>query len=272
MTFIPSAPASIIAMLNEPELPRRDLRSLRVVITGGASCPRRDDPRVSREDARAPDRAVRDAGDGLPHVHASHGRSGGGERYGRPRRIGHGAAASSTTRPRRPARRRGRDRRAGSRRAPRLPQEPGGERRAVHRGRLVSHRRPGPDRRRRQRADRRPAQGDDQPRRQEVLPARDRGDPLHASEDPARRDRRPAGSSSRRAQLPLRDPAAGADDLARRGRRVPARRGRHLQAAGDARALRRVSPFTPTGKIQRHVLTRRMAERRSREARIGGQA
>jgi len=39
VTFIPSAPASIIAMLNDPELDRFDLRSLRVVITGGASCP-----------------------------------------------------------------------------------------------------------------------------------------------------------------------------------------------------------------------------------------
>jgi non-ribosomal peptide synthetase component E (peptide arylation enzyme) len=39
VTFIPSAPASLIAMLNDPELDRFDLRSLRVVITGGASCP-----------------------------------------------------------------------------------------------------------------------------------------------------------------------------------------------------------------------------------------
>src|SRR5256712_2215364 len=40
VTFIPSAPAaSIIAMLNDPELSRFDLTSLRVVITGGASCP-----------------------------------------------------------------------------------------------------------------------------------------------------------------------------------------------------------------------------------------
>jgi acyl-CoA synthetase (AMP-forming)/AMP-acid ligase II len=39
VTFIPSAPASIIAMLSDPELARFDLRSLRVVITGGASCP-----------------------------------------------------------------------------------------------------------------------------------------------------------------------------------------------------------------------------------------
>jgi non-ribosomal peptide synthetase component E (peptide arylation enzyme) len=39
VTFIPSAPASIIAVLNDPELARFDLSSLRVVITGGASCP-----------------------------------------------------------------------------------------------------------------------------------------------------------------------------------------------------------------------------------------
>jgi non-ribosomal peptide synthetase component E (peptide arylation enzyme) len=39
VTFIPSAPASIIAMLNDADLDRFDLRSLRVVITGGASCP-----------------------------------------------------------------------------------------------------------------------------------------------------------------------------------------------------------------------------------------
>src|SRR5215510_8581593 len=39
VTIVPSAPASIIAMLNDPELSRFDLGSLRVVITGGASCP-----------------------------------------------------------------------------------------------------------------------------------------------------------------------------------------------------------------------------------------
>ena len=39
VTYIPTAPASIIAMLNEPALDRFDLGSLRVVITGGASCP-----------------------------------------------------------------------------------------------------------------------------------------------------------------------------------------------------------------------------------------
>ncbi|MGI9477271.1 MAG: AMP-binding protein [Hyphomicrobiaceae bacterium] len=39
ITVIPTAPAAIIAMLNEPELDAYDLSSLRVVITGGASCP-----------------------------------------------------------------------------------------------------------------------------------------------------------------------------------------------------------------------------------------
>jgi len=39
VTLLASAPASIIAMLNDPELARVALSSLRVVITGGASCP-----------------------------------------------------------------------------------------------------------------------------------------------------------------------------------------------------------------------------------------
>ncbi len=39
VTFIASAPASLIAMLNEPNLGKYDVSSLRVVITGGASCP-----------------------------------------------------------------------------------------------------------------------------------------------------------------------------------------------------------------------------------------
>ena len=39
VTFIPTAPASIIAMLNEPNLEKFDTSSLRVVVTGGASCP-----------------------------------------------------------------------------------------------------------------------------------------------------------------------------------------------------------------------------------------
>jgi non-ribosomal peptide synthetase component E (peptide arylation enzyme) len=37
ITYIPTAPASIVAMLNSAELAQRDLSSLRIVITGGAS-------------------------------------------------------------------------------------------------------------------------------------------------------------------------------------------------------------------------------------------
>ena len=37
ITYIPTAPASIVAMLNSPELTQRDVSSLRIVITGGAS-------------------------------------------------------------------------------------------------------------------------------------------------------------------------------------------------------------------------------------------
>ena len=37
VTYIATAPASIVAMLNEPDLARHDIASLRVVITGGAS-------------------------------------------------------------------------------------------------------------------------------------------------------------------------------------------------------------------------------------------
>jgi acyl-CoA synthetase (AMP-forming)/AMP-acid ligase II len=37
ITYIATAPASIVAMLNEPSLPEHDVSSLRVVITGGAS-------------------------------------------------------------------------------------------------------------------------------------------------------------------------------------------------------------------------------------------
>ena len=37
VTYIPTAPASIVAILNAPSLAKRDLSSLRIVITGGAS-------------------------------------------------------------------------------------------------------------------------------------------------------------------------------------------------------------------------------------------
>jgi acyl-CoA synthetase (AMP-forming)/AMP-acid ligase II len=39
VTYVPTAPASIISMLNAPELEQADLGSLRLVVSGGASCP-----------------------------------------------------------------------------------------------------------------------------------------------------------------------------------------------------------------------------------------
>ena len=39
ITYIPTAPASIIAMLNSPALANADLGSLKTVVSGGASCP-----------------------------------------------------------------------------------------------------------------------------------------------------------------------------------------------------------------------------------------
>ncbi len=37
VSYIPTSPAAIVALLNDPSLPSRDLHSLRIVITGGAS-------------------------------------------------------------------------------------------------------------------------------------------------------------------------------------------------------------------------------------------
>jgi acyl-CoA synthetase (AMP-forming)/AMP-acid ligase II len=39
VTYIPTAPASLMAILQEPGLPRRNLSSLRIVVSGGASAP-----------------------------------------------------------------------------------------------------------------------------------------------------------------------------------------------------------------------------------------
>jgi acyl-CoA synthetase (AMP-forming)/AMP-acid ligase II len=39
VTYIPTAPASLTAILQEPDVPRRDLSSLRIVVSGGASAP-----------------------------------------------------------------------------------------------------------------------------------------------------------------------------------------------------------------------------------------
>ncbi len=39
VTYIPTAPASLTTILQEPDLARRDLSSLRIVVSGGASAP-----------------------------------------------------------------------------------------------------------------------------------------------------------------------------------------------------------------------------------------
>jgi acyl-CoA synthetase (AMP-forming)/AMP-acid ligase II len=83
VTFIPSAPASIIAMLNDPELTRFDLSSLRVVITGGASCPIET---IRAHRAHMPGHLIELYGmleTGF-HAHAPGGRSRGRRRHHRP--------------------------------------------------------------------------------------------------------------------------------------------------------------------------------------------
>src|SRR6202023_1065046 len=39
VTYIPTAPASLTSVLQEPDLARRDLSSLKIVVSGGASAP-----------------------------------------------------------------------------------------------------------------------------------------------------------------------------------------------------------------------------------------
>ena len=65
VTYIPTAPASLTAILQEPELGRRDLSSLRLVDQRRRLGPGRDDPRLAGRRARRPARAARHAGDRL---------------------------------------------------------------------------------------------------------------------------------------------------------------------------------------------------------------
>src|SRR5436309_2202790 len=174
-------------------------------------------------------------------LNAARGRARGGDRHGRHRRLGPRAPAHRRIGARRDGGGGGRDRRARTVGASRLPQESGGERRALHRRRLVPHGRPRAVRPGREREDRRPAQGDDQPRRQEVLPAGDRGDSLHPPENPARRHRGRARPAAGRAKLSLRDPATRADRHPGRDGRLSKGRGGDLQATGDDRDLRRAA-------------------------------
>jgi len=221
VTYIPTAPASIIAMLNEPDLERFDLASLRVIITGGASCPIET---IREFRARMHGHLIELYGMLETGFHT----------YTRldddPEAVtGTVGTVSSGL---------GRDRGPGAVGPPRLSQEPDGERRALHRRRLVPHGRPRAVRFGRQREDRRAAQGDDQPRRQEVLPEGDRGNSLHAPENLTRRHRRRARPEAGRAQLPLRDPPRRSDPHPGRGGWLSAGWRRDLQAAGDDRGLR----------------------------------
>jgi acyl-coenzyme A synthetase/AMP-(fatty) acid ligase len=59
VTYIPTAPASLTAILQQGDLGRRDLSSLRFVVSGGASAPVEDHPRVA---ARCAGRSARVVG------------------------------------------------------------------------------------------------------------------------------------------------------------------------------------------------------------------
>ena len=124
VTYIPTAPASIVAMLNSPDLKKRDLTSLRVVITGGASAAIET---IKAFQAALPsaqsDRAVRHAGNRLSHLHAPHRRSAEGQRHDRPLRRRDGAAHHRRRGQRRAARRGRRDRGDRPVGAPRLSEQ-----------------------------------------------------------------------------------------------------------------------------------------------------
>ncbi len=106
--------------------------------------------------------------------------------------------------PRRSPRRRGQLR--GDQPLPlrRLPRPSRPDRRGDDRGRLVPHRRPGDDRRRRLPADHRPGQGRRQPRRREGAGGRDRAAAARAPAGRGRGDRGDARRAARRARLRLR--------------------------------------------------------------------
>ena len=156
VTYIATAPASIVAMLNEPELASYDVSSLRVVITGGASAAIET---IRDYQARMPGHLIELYGmletgfhtytrfsDDPAKVNGTIGRV----------VVEHGAQDPGRARPRGGARRGRRDCGAGPERASRLPRQRRGQRRGVHGGRLVPHRRSRAHRRcGRQRRDRR---------------------------------------------------------------------------------------------------------------------
>ena len=123
VTYIATAPASIVAMLNEPELADYDVSSLRVVITGGASAAIET---IRDYQARMPGHLIELYGmletgfhtytrfsDDPPKVNGTIGRV----------VVEHGAAHHRRRRPRRAARRGRRDRGARPQRPSRLPRQ-----------------------------------------------------------------------------------------------------------------------------------------------------
>ena len=204
VTYFCCAPAHLIAMLNSPELARFDLGSLRMVVTGGASCPI-EVIRAFRTHLRGhllelygmletgfqsldpPDRRPRSR---LRHLWP-----------------GHPGGAVEDPRRARPGMPPGRGRRnpvARPVRHHRLLQQPRRQRALVHRGRLVPHRRPGHVRRQRPAAHRRATEGNDHPRRRQHLSARNRGSAVPAPRHHGRRGDRHPRCAPRRAHLRLR--------------------------------------------------------------------
>ena len=238
VTYIPTAPASLTTILQEPDLARRDLSSLRIVVSGGASAP----VETIRAWRRAAPGVLLELLGMLETGYQAYTRADRRPRTAWRARSGvppatWGCKLVDARRPRRRARRGGRYLLRWTLGASRLSQQPGRQRRSLPAGRLVPQRRSRHDRCRRESAHRRTAQGDDQPRRQEVLPARDRGNPLHPSAGALRRDRRHSRPAAGRAQLPVPGAAPGRDADAGEPRRLPRRQRRHLQAAGAARAV-----------------------------------
>ena len=138
----------------------------------------------------------------------------------------------------------------------RLPRPARPDRGGVHARRLVPHRRPGDDRRRRVPADHRAGQGRDQPRRREGAGGRGRAAAARTPAGRGRRRRRDARRAPRRARLRLRR---------RRRRRRGASTWRRCAGTSTAAALTRhywpervelidAMPRTPSGKIQKFVL------------------
>jgi acyl-coenzyme A synthetase/AMP-(fatty) acid ligase len=132
VTYIPTAPAGLVALLNAPDSESFDVSSLRVVITGGASAAV-ETIREYQTDEGPSHRALRHARSRLPDVYALYRRSAEGQRHHRAPGARHGATHRRRT-GKRPAA--GRDRRADVARPfdpSRLSQQSGRQRRGLQR-------------------------------------------------------------------------------------------------------------------------------------------